>query len=62
MEFTFADLRVVDLVVTAYRRVPLRRRVSLRSGARVLVEAESEAEATALCGKVALLVRSELGD
>ncbi len=29
---------------------------------RVLVEAESEAEATALCGKVALLVRSELGD
>lgn len=29
---------------------------------RVLVEAESEAEATALCGTVALLVRSELGD
>ncbi len=29
---------------------------------RVLVEAESEDEAAALCGKVALLVRSELGD
>ncbi|MEI7759968.1 MAG: phosphoglucosamine mutase [Thermoleophilia bacterium] len=29
---------------------------------RVLVEAESEEEATALCGKIALLVRSELGD
>lgn len=29
---------------------------------RVLVEAESEEEATSLCGKVAVLVRSELGD
>ena len=29
---------------------------------RVLVEAESEGEATARCGKIALLVRSELGD
>ena len=29
---------------------------------RVLVEAESEEEATTLCGKVASLVRSELGD
>jgi phosphoglucosamine mutase len=29
---------------------------------RVLVEAESEEEATTLCGKVALLVRSELGE
>ncbi len=29
---------------------------------RVLVEAESEEEATTLCGKVATLVRSELGD